>query len=131
MKRNLLLLILTLMVVAAASCRSTRVVDSEGKPLAESEPYLARLTYRDGRTVAYRKTPQDVAALVRELGEGGVTDSRLLDAGFWLGLSCQTTAGGCYGKCGNLACKARYLEEETARTSPSGIQWHGMYYCSC
>lgn len=130
-KRGLLFLVLALTVVSGTSCRSTRLVDRNGKRLAEGEPYLARLTYSNKRTVAYRKTPEDVAALVQELRENGATDSRLLEPDFWLSSGCQVAAGVCSGKCGGLSCRPRYLREETARASPSGIRWEGMYYCSC
>lgn len=131
MKRSLLLLVLALTVVSATSCRSTRLVDRNGKPLADGEPYLARLTYSDKRTVAYRNTPEDVAALVRELRENGATDSRLLEPEFWLSSSCKVQASSCPGKCGSASCRPHYLREETARASPSGIRWVGMYYCGC
>ncbi|MBK9705541.1 MAG: hypothetical protein IPO77_00635 [Acidobacteria bacterium] len=67
---------------------SKTVRDMDGKALRPDEHYIAELTAKDGKVTAYRKNRKEVASLVKDLKDGGVTDRRLI-----------TRKLGCYANC--------------------------------
>lgn len=86
----------------------TIAYDIYGKQLRDDEKYIASRTLPNGRIIAYRKNQREIAALVKDLKEDGVTDEKLLDPKSWMTIVCwkSTGLGKCSGGCSLLQyCK--------------------------
>ncbi|HMV82825.1 MAG TPA: hypothetical protein PKC13_27495 [Blastocatellia bacterium] len=121
---------------ASESDRLTQpVLDLTGKELRRGEHYLAELTDKDGKIIAYRKNQREVAALVKTLKEGGVSDQRLLTPQTWLATSCDLTGPKTCANvhCGqNAYCHLQQAGHEIYKIPP-GIKetWATFGYCTC
>lgn len=111
------------------------VRDMDGKELRRGEHYLAELTARDGKITAYRKNQREVAALVKTLREGGVSDQRLVAPQTWMTASCDLVGR---RTCANVKCSPNtYCQFQEAGHEmykiPPGTKetWAIFGYCTC
>ena len=92
-----------------------RVYDIYGKRIRPNEKYIAELTLKNGRIIAYRRNKREIAALVKALKADGVTDEKLLDPQAWLMIICwKSVSSNCQGGCslGTTCRGSEALEKE-------------------
>lgn len=111
------------------------VRDMDGKELRRGEHYLAELTAKDGKITAYRKNQREVAALVKTLKEGGVSDQRLVAPQTWMTASCDLVGPRSCSKvnCGSgYSCQFQQAGHETYKIPPGTKEtWAIFGYCTC
>lgn len=108
-----------------------RVYDIYGKRIRPNEKYIAELTLKNGRIIAYRRNKREIAALVKALKADGVTDEKLLDPQAWLMIICwKSVSSNCQGGC-SLGTTCRGSESAIDRISGAAQLHSRINYCYC
>jgi hypothetical protein len=99
--------------------KPTIVRDTQGNVMPLGTKCLAERRLPNGELKIYRKTGEDISALVFDLKAEGVNDARLLNEKFWADNDCERKAG---TECGSGSCS-----EKTCQATTQG----GSTYCRC